>query len=480
MWVLRISFIICLWMQCITDSQATTDSTRQKNKNRLAVDTSSVLTINRILIVGNKITRDFIIERELTLKSGDTVSTQALTLIIEKDKSKLLNTRLFNTITMRPLDYGNGYADLFIEVSERWYTFPVPIIELADRNFNEWWQNYNHDFRRLNYGLKLYQYNFRGRNETLLLTAKLGFTNVFKLSYKMPYLDKKRKQGLLLDINYDERKNLAYQTIGNILDFARADRNLRTTRSASLTYTYRNSFYHFHGFNIEYTKNTVSDSLITLNPEYLGNAALREQQFTALGYQYVYENRDFVSYPLKGSYLSAALRYQGIFSKDDITRSDMSATYARYLTLGKNYYLSNYSSVYLSMQDALPYVNYSALGYNRQFVRGYEVYLIEGPQFAFNKTTFKKQIFSRVFDLGGRLEQFQELPITIYAKTYADFGYVWNYPGYTNGKLLTDKLINGVGFGLDFVSSHDATMRLEYSFNGEGEQGFFFHLKKEF
>ncbi|NBP68694.1 MAG: hypothetical protein EBU52_08095 [Cytophagia bacterium] len=480
MWVLRISSIIFCWMLCITDSQAATDSTRQKNKNRLAVDTSNVLTISRILIVGNKVTRDFIIERELTLKSGDTVSTQALTQIIEKDKIKLLNTRLFNKITMRPLDYGNGYADLFIEVSERWFTFPVPIVELADRNFNEWWQNYDHDLRRLNYGLKLYQYNVRGRNETLLLTAKLGFTNVFKLNYRMPYLDKKRKQGLILDLNYDERKNLAFQTIGNILEFARDDKNLRTTRNGSLTYTYRNSFYHFHGFTIEYTRNTVSDSLLRLNPEYLGNTDLRSQRFTALSYQYVYENRDFVSYPLKGSYLSVAARYQGIFNKDDIKRADISATYSRYLSLGNHYYISNYSSIYLSEQDQLPYVNYSALGYNRQFVRGYEVYLIEGPQYTFNKTTLKKQIFSEVINLGGRLEQFQEVPLTIYLKTYADFGYVWNYPGYTNGRLLTDKLINGVGFGLDFVSSHDATLRLEYSFNGEGENGFFFHVKKEF
>jgi hypothetical protein len=46
---------------------------------------------------------------------------------------------------------------LLVDVNERWYTFPVPIFELSDRNFNEWWQNYNHDFRRVNYGLRLYQ-----------------------------------------------------------------------------------------------------------------------------------------------------------------------------------------------------------------------------------------------------------------------------------------------------------------------------------
>ncbi len=481
MWALRISVIFSIILLfSSTDAQATADSVKQKSKNRLAIDTSSLLSIKRILIVGNKITRDFIIERELTLKTGDTVRSQALLKIIEKDKIKLLNTRLFNTIAMRPLDYGDGTADLLIEVSERWYTFPVPILELADRNFNEWWQNYDHDLRRLNYGLKLYQYNFRGRNETLLLTAKFGFTNIFKLTYRMPYLDKKRKQGLIFDINYDERKNLAYQTVDNILNFARADQNFKTSRSASLTYTYRNTFYHFHAFNFEYNRNTISDSLVRLNPEYLANPLARGQRFGAISYSYTYENRDFVSYPLKGSYLSTAIRHQGIFQQDDIRKTEMNITYAKYLDLGKHYFISNYSNAYVSFQNDIPYANYSALGYNRQFVRGYEVYLIEGPQFVLNKTTFKKRIFNRTFDLGGRLEQFRELPLTIFAKVYSDFAYVWNYPGYANGRLLTDHLLNGVGFGLDFVSSHDATMRLEYSFNAEGEQGFFFHLKKEF
>lgn len=444
------------------------------------MDTSELLTVNRILIIGNKITRDFIIQRELTLKPGDTVRAQQLSTIIEKDKIKLLNTRLFNTITIRSLDNGNGTLDVLVDVQERWYTFPVPILELADRNFNEWWQNYDHDLKRLNYGLKLYQYNVRGRNETLLLTAKFGFTKIFRVNYRLPYLDKKRKQGLIFDIHYDERKNIAYRTFDNILTFARADQNFKISRGASITYTYRNSFYHYHGFTLEAFKNQISDSLIQLNPEYYGNASTRTQRTTAIGYQYVYENRDFVSYPLKGSYFLASIRHLGVLKSDDLVKTEVNSSYAKYVSLGKKFYLSNYSSAYVSFQTHIPYGSYSALGYNRQFIRGYEVYLIEGPQFAFNKTTFKKQLFSRTLDIGGSLEQFREIPLAIYIKTYADFGYVWNYPGYEAGRRLTDKLLTGVGGGLDFVTSHDATLRLEYSFNGEGEKGFFFHLKKEF
>jgi hypothetical protein len=46
--------------------------------------------------------------------------------------------------------------------------------------------------------------------------------------------------------------------------------------------------------------------------------------------------------------------------------------------------------------------------------------------------------------------------------------------------LLTNKLLTGAGFGFDVVGSYDVVLRFEYSFNGLGQHGFFFNLKKEF
>ena len=78
------------------------------------------------------------------------------------------------------------------------------------------------------------------------------------------------------------------------------------------------------------------------------------------------------------------------------------------------------------------------------------------------------------------LKQFRYVPLSIYLKSYADLGYVENYTGYTNGVRLTNKVLTGLGMGLDIVASYDAVFRFEYTFNGEGERGFFFHIKKEF
>src|SRR5574339_945401 len=124
--------------------------------------TSKIVQINRIFIIGNRLTRDHIILRELSMKSGDTVNVAELDFRLEQDKKKIYNTRLFNTVEIRKLEVDTGLVDLLIDLDERWYTFPSPIFELSDRNFNEWWQNYDHDFKRVNYGPRLYQFNMRG------------------------------------------------------------------------------------------------------------------------------------------------------------------------------------------------------------------------------------------------------------------------------------------------------------------------------
>src|SRR3954465_9909263 len=153
---------------------------------------AKLLHVDRVIIIGNKITRNRIIERELSLKPADTIRASALQGSLQWDKNKLYNLRLFNTVSVRVLELPNDHIDILVEVTERWYIFPVPIFELSDRNFNEWWNNYNHDFSRINYGLRLYKNNFRGRNESLRFTAQFGYVRKFDLQYRIPNLDRKQ------------------------------------------------------------------------------------------------------------------------------------------------------------------------------------------------------------------------------------------------------------------------------------------------
>jgi outer membrane protein assembly factor BamA len=476
-----LSFLLAQGLYASPRGISLPDSVRRPVKGKSVADsTGRFIRVNRIFIVGNRITKDQIILRELTLKPGDVVYNTELPIILDLDQKKLINTRLFNTAEIKTLEFQTDQIDLLIDVDERWYTFPAPIFELADRNFNEWWQNYNHDFSRVNYGLKLYQFNMRGRNETLRLTAQLGFQRRFEISYRFPYIDKKQKHGLIFDFDFSETKNLAYATLEHKLQFENSEDILKSTRGGALTYTYRNSFYATHALKIEYRNSSINDTIAALNPNYFGEGN-KTQQYGIISYQFTADHRDYVGYPLRGYYFSTGVTKLGISNKDDVDKLDLNATFAGYISLQRNFFISNNTLGFWSTPDGLAYANYSALGYRKQFVRGYEIYLIEGPYYILNKTTLKKRIFNRTYNLSLMpLKQFRYVPLSIYLKTYADLGYVENYTGYTNGVRLTNKLLTGIGAGIDIVASYDAVFRLEYTFNGEGERGFFFHIKKEF
>lgn len=458
------------------------DSVKYPGHQRIAHDsTGRFVRVNRIFIIGNRLTRDQIILRELTLKSGDIIYSADLAGILELDKKKLVNTRLFNTVDIRMLELAPDEVDLLVDLNERWYTFPAPILSLADRNFNEWWQNYGHDFRRVNYGLKLYQFNMRGRNETLRFLVQTGFVRRFELNYRIPYIDRKQKQGLILDVDFSETKNLAYRTFDHKLEYAKADNILSTTRSGSITYTYRNSFYDTHGLKVEYRNTTIGDTIALLNPNYLGEGKTK-QQWAAITYTFVSDHRDYIGYPLKGYHLLATVARTGIPPLDkDVRKFDVSISYSKFFDLKNSFFLSNNIVGYWSTPNTLPYVNYNAMGYRKQFIRGYEVYVVEGPQSILNKTTFKKRIFSRTYRWREMpIPQFRHVPFAIYLKTYADVGYVNNYDHYDLSKRLSNKLLSGGGFGVDIVGSYDAVLRLEYSFSADGNRGLFIHVKREF
>lgn len=457
--------------------------TIRRNKRTLVADTSRYVEINNIILAGNKRTRNTIILRELTLRQGDVVQENYLPEILELEKRKLFNLHLFHTVQIYTIKSTGNKIDLLVELDERWYTFPVPVFKLSDRNFNEWWENYDHDFSRVNYGLKLYRYNLWGYNHTLILNGQFGFQKRFELMYRIPYINKRQKEGLIFQMDYIEAKNVADSTVDHKLDFFKFNRVLRNTKGIGLTYTYRNNFYNHHRLKYEFRQTDIADTLQELNANYLGKNRTR-QRFDALTYQFISDHRDVIAYPLRGYILTLNLEKYGVGINKDLNKTEGYVSFAGFKELKRKLFLSNFSFLYLSTPDDVPYFNYGAMGYDKIFIRGYEVYVIEGPQFFLNKTTLKKRIFSRNWDLDfWRVKQFNYFPLAIYLKAYADWGYANNYSAYSDNSInsiLSDKFLGGTGAGIDIVTAYDVVIRFEYTFTTQNTNGFFFHLRKEF
>lgn len=455
------------------------------NKSIMIDSTATrMLHVDRVLIIGNKVTRQRIINRELTLKPGDSIDARRLDFTLTWDKNKLYNLRLFNTVIVRALDKGNDHIDIFVELTERWYIFPVPIFELSDRNFNEWWNNYKHDLTRVNYGVRIYKNNFRGRNESLRFTAQFGFYRKFDLQYRIPNLDKTQKHGLTFNFDFGAPRNMAYRTVDHRLEFLRQDEVVRETFGAGITYHLRRTFFETHSFSYFYRTTHVVDTVLTLNPNYYYGAK-PDQRFSQVSYYFVSEHRDVVMYPLKGYQFTAYVARSGIFPNEDVNQFELNLTYAFHRPVGKKYFLSNFSSIFWSTPYNQPYSMYDALGYRSLIVRGFENYVVEGPAFAINKTTFKRKIFGKQWTIPKMpIEQFNYFPLAVYIKAFADFGYVENYAYYQEKNLntrLSNRLLTGGGFGLDFVTVYDLVIRMEYTFTQDDRNGgFFLNARKEF
>jgi hypothetical protein len=202
-----------------------------------------------------------------------------------------------------------------------------------------------------------------------------------------------------------------------------------------------------------------------------------------LTYELNADRRDVAAYPLKGYDLLVGIQQNGILFHSDLKKTTAYVRAAGYVPLGHNFFFSELAVAYLSTPNNIPYFNYTTMGYDKVFVRGYEVYVIEGPYFFLNKTTLKKKIFSRTWHLNNsKFHQFNHLPLTVYLKTYADLGYVDNYEAYEHKNInmsLSEKMLAGGGFGVDLVTGYDVAIRFEYTFTPSGN-GLFFHLKKEF
>lgn len=472
------SFIIGLAFLSLLSSYGFTTPRINEFANQVS-DSSArdTVQIDKIFIIGYKKTKEHIIRRELSIYDGQFLSKSELEEIVEADKRKIMNTKLFLSVDINFVELSEEKVDIIIRVSERWYFFPVPIFDLADRNFTEWWVNQNADLSRVDWGIKLRHFNFRGRGEILNITAQFGYTKRFRLSYSIPYIDKKQKLGLSFYGDYSTNKNIAYTAIGHRLQFLDAETVLRDRWRGGISLGFRPNFYSSHSFGVHYSSTGITDSVVFRNPNYFldGN---NHQSYYALTYSFTWDYRDFISYPLSGAYFKLKLDQIGLGVFDDVNIFKANARYSRYFDLGRKFYFGSSITAHVSMPAGQPYYNYSGIGFGKEFLRGYEKYVIEGQYFAVNKNSLKRLLFSFETDISDvvKIKQFSKVPFSAYFTLNFDHGYVANYSGYTENKMFTDRYIYGGGVGIDIISFYDFVMRWEYSMNIEGEHALYFNL----
>ena len=444
------------------------------------IQTDSVpekLVVSNVVIMGNKTTKTWVIERELSFAPGDSLTAFELNNAIIISKNNLNNTSLFNTVDIHYVLGSSKNIEVFILVNERWYVWPNVIFELAETNFNSWWEN--KDFSRINYGVSLSHKNFRGRNEEVNIHAQFGFTERIALSFNTPYLNKRKTLGFGFKVAYSQNHEVNYTSLDNRRVFYKDVAEVQQQEiKTAVNFRYRKKFYSTHMIEAWHEEVGISDSVSALNPDYLLGDKNR-QQFIGISYRYLMDQRDNKIYALTGTYLDAGLNKLGLGLLDsevDLWWSKIEVK--KYWALGKKTYLAAMARGQFFLNERQPYYLSDGLGYtDKSTIRSYELYVIDAQQMAISKIQFRYQLKSaKPRDLPLMpFQKFRKFYYSVYLGVFSDAGYAWDSYHYPLNQMAND-IQYGSGISLDVTSVYDLVFRAEYSMNKFGEHRLFLHF----
>lgn len=454
-------------------------------------DTTEAVIIAGIHFQGNRHTKDYVIARDLTFRKGDTLLIKDLNAALDRSQKNIFNTALFNDVKVEAVMLNPGERDIFITVKERWYIIPAPVFQLYDRNYKEWWKTYDHDIRRVTYGVRFSHKNFSGRKDKLDIFLVGGFSKQVLLRYSQPYADRKLRHGFSVAAGYSEKIGESYQILGNTYmprDTCRdyngdgvADCGGDTAlnyrvfssreRFISAGYSYRKGLYVTHAAGIGILNKNVADTVVRLNKDFFGSGRTNETFYT-ISYSYNYSKVDYIPYPLIGQYYTAGI--QSRIARHSQSQVLLYAYYGRYFRLFPKFYFATQAAVATRMPAKQSFYNLRSTNLQIGNIRGLEQYAIHGTLEGYLKNTLRFALLDLRLSLPvlKKIRNHEFIPLKVYLKAFGDLAY--SHIDFPNTRFLNNKLLRTGGVGIDFVTIYDLTLRIDFSVNQFGQYGVYF------
>jgi outer membrane protein assembly factor BamA len=430
--------------------------------------------VGTILFLGNSVTKERILRVELDFHEGDTLALADLPARLEANRSRLFNLQLFHAVVVQASCASGKWLVVF-GLQERWYTFPVPILSLADRNLRSWLDRSDR-WKRVDYGVHLVRSNFRGRNEQIIANLQLGFNRKYELFYEAPGLGRYRRLGFGAGASYYQSHSLDYITLADRLVPFRADEGFPIQRFyATAGLRFRHTVQFLTAFDVSYHREQISDSINYHNPEYyLGRTQREYLDFTLTSTR---NQRNTFAYPLTGQYAQISVSHRVFLGGVAPSLTTLHATYSRYLALGHQFYYSVGLSGQTRLTRRQADADARALGY-ADLVRGYDEYVIDGRHYGLFQQGLSYPILKpRIIRLGALDNpKVNTIPLAAYLNIFTDAGYVFA-PSPPPQNRLPNRLLSAVGLGLHLVTYYDRVFTAEYTLNGLGQTGYFFRAE---
>jgi outer membrane protein assembly factor BamA len=388
-------------------------------------------TVQNIIIIGNKITKDNVIIRELVIHEGD-VPTQSL---LQESKQRLMNLFLFNRVKIDIYPHDENSVILIIEVTERLYFYPVPILTIRERDWTKW-----------SFGLRIVHSNFRGQNEKLWGGFWLGYRPGFGFTYT----DNWAGDSLHLNTGFNITKTIFNNRVIPEME----ERHLIARASVGKWWSRTfNSALTFH-----FDRVRVAEEF----KDYMRSGNTTENNF-GLELSLRYDTRDLFSYPSTG-WLTSTQFYQYGFFTDYNNYENIVLDLRRYFRIGPIILAGRFYQN--SLFGEIPIYRLNYIGFSER-IRGYfyDVWPGKHVQIGSIETRFNIIPIS-YFSLALPAipdHYLQNLKIGLSAALFIDTGIVWNISDqYTKENFRT-----GFGFGFHIHLPYVEIFRVDVGFNAE-------------
>ncbi|WP_054414160.1 BamA/TamA family outer membrane protein [Hymenobacter sp. DG25A] len=429
------------------------------------------LRVSSVVFVGNEVTKERILRAELDFREGDTLAAAALPARLEANRRRLLNLQLFHSVLVQTV-CRDGEITVLFSLQERWYTFPIPIFSLADRNIRSWLDRPDR-WRRVDYGVHVVRNNFRGRNEQLRGNLQLGFNQKYEVFFENP--GTRQRPGLALGASFARSRALDYRTVQDQLLTYRSESGFafhHTYFVAGLRW--RNTVQRRTALDVAWRQDQISDSIQIGNPGYFSGD--QQRRYVDVALTRIINRRNNFAYPLSGRFAQVTLSQRLFLHSASPSYATLYARYTRYVPLPhKLYYSAGLEGQTRLTNRRLAYADSRALGY-AALVRGYDRYVVDGQHYVLLQQGLSYPLLpARQLQLDATSNpKFSTLPLAIYLNTFADMGYVAAPASLADANnQLPNQFLLAAGIGLHLVTYYDRVFAVEYALNALGETGIY-------
>ncbi len=444
-----------------------------------------ILYIDSIDYTGNVKTKNYIIRRELDFKINDSIDQTVLTQSFSRNRSRILNTGLFKevTINIKKWNTETNHITIQIHCEEGWYIYPVPIFELADRNFNVWWDEFNGSLKRTNYGIKFIHTNLTGQADALKITLQGGYSQKVDIEYAWPFWGKDRSWRFTSNVFYTRNKEAYYNTIENKLVFhkAQAEDEYSLNRfRVNTALEHRTTLQLFQSIRLEYNANTTIPAISKdLNPDFFLNN--NQQRYLSLRYEFKYDDRDLKYYPSSGRLAEIQITKEGIGKTGDLNTLTTQIQLQQFIPWNKRHNAGIMIRAKGSIiRNQPPYYNSRALGFGDNYLKGYEYYVVDGMDFFFLRFRERFIFLDKTIQIlpDTRLG-IKSKPLKLGFSIHGSTGYV-NNVFYSNTNTFGNRWLYSTGASVDLLLSNTSMLQMDWSINHLGQSGVYLHFKEDF